>query len=169
MRGGRRSFFESSAPRAMRVVLQEDVKKLGKKGDIVDVSDGYARNFLIPRGLAVEGSKGNIKVAKEEGLLRQKRDVREEEQARVLADRLKTVAVKIPVKAGEKGRLFGSITSKDIAEALREQGIDIDRRKIELTGAIKSLGKYDVSVKLHSGVSAVLNVSVVDASLEGDR
>jgi large subunit ribosomal protein L9 len=153
----------------MKVVLQEDVKKLGKKGDIVDVSDGYARNYLIPRGLAVEGSKGNIQVAKEKNLLKQKRDAREEEQARELADRLRNVVVKIPVKAGDKGRLFGSITSKDIAEALRKQRIDIDRRKIELTGAIKSLGKYEVGVKLHSGVSAVVNVSVVDAGVEGDE
>lgn len=153
----------------MKVVLLEDVKKLGKKGDIVNVSDGYARNFLIPRGLAVEGSKGNIKAAEEEGLLRQQRDIREEKQARLLAERLETVTIKLPAKVGNKGRLFGSITSKDIAEALSKEGIDIDRRKIELPEAIKSLGEYEIDVKLHAGVSAVLKVSVVDAGVEGDK
>jgi large subunit ribosomal protein L9 len=153
----------------MKVVLLEDVKKLGKKGDIVNVSDGYARNFLIPHGLALEGSKGNIQAAMEEVVVKQQRDDREEEQAQKLADKLKSVTITIPAKAGEKGRLFGSITSKDITEVLRGQGFDIDRRKIELPGVIKTLGTYKIHIKLYPGISAVLDMSVVDASVEGDK
>jgi large subunit ribosomal protein L9 len=153
----------------MTVILQQDVKNLGKKGDIVNVSDGYARNFLIPRGLVVESSQANIKAIKDEALLKQKRDEREKRQAQEVADKLKDILVKIPVKTGEKGRLFGSITVKDIADALLKQGIEVDRKNIKLTESIKNLGEHKVAVKLHPDVSSLLNISVIDARLEGDK
>jgi large subunit ribosomal protein L9 len=154
----------------MKVILKEDVKSLGKKGDIVNVADGYGRNFLIPRGYAVEASKGNLETVKQESIAKQKREAKEKAKAEALAEMLEKITVKVPAKAGEKGRLFGSITAKDISEAVMQQAnIEVDRKKIDLADTIKSLGTYKVNVRLYPGISAVLSVNVVEAKLEGEK
>ena len=147
----------------MKVILLEDVKKLGKKGDLVDVSDGYARNFLFPRNLAKEATEGSLKQLKQEKDALAKKKQKELEQAKELAKVLSNTTVTLKVKAGEQGKLFGSVTSKDISEALKKQyNIEVDRRKIELQEPIKSLGSYKVDVKLAPGVDAKLSVKIVE-------
>ncbi|HHY42614.1 MAG TPA: 50S ribosomal protein L9 [Thermoanaerobacterales bacterium] len=147
----------------MKVILLEDVKKLGKKGDLVDVSDGYARNFLFPRNLAKEATEGSLKQLKQEKDALAKKKQKELEQAKELAKVLSNTTVTLKVKAGEQGKLFGSVTSKDISEALKKQyNIEVDRRKIELQEPIKSLGSYKVDVKLAPEVDAKLSVKIVE-------
>ena len=147
----------------MKVILLEDVKKLGKKGDLVDVSDGYARNFLFPRNLAKEATEGSLKQLKQVKDAIAKKKQKELEQAKELAKVLSNTTVTLKVKAGEQGKLFGSVTSKDISEALKKQyNIEVDRRKIELQEPIKSLGSYKVDVKLAPGVDAKLSVKIVE-------
>lgn len=146
----------------MKVILLSDVKKLGQKGDVVDVAEGYARNYLLPKGLAKEATAGSLKelnAIKERQLAREKEQL---EQAKKLAAKLNGQAVQITSKAGDKGRLFGSVTNKEVAEAIAAQfQVDIDRRKIELKDAIKSLGEYPVKVKIHPQVTAEMIVRVV--------
>jgi len=145
------------------VILLEDVKKLGKKGDLVDVSDGYARNFLFPRNLAKEATEGSLKQLKQEKDALAKKKQKELEQAKELAKVLSNTTVTLKVKAGEQGKLFGSVTSKDISEALKKQyNIEVDRRKIELQEPIKSLGSYKVDIKLAPEVDAKLSVKIVE-------
>jgi len=147
----------------LKVILLEDVKKLGKKGDLVDVSDGYARNFLFPRNLAKEATEGSLKQLKQEKDALAKKKQKELEQAKELAKVLSNTTVTLKVKAGEQGKLFGSVTSKDISEALKKQyNIEVDRRKIELQEPIKSLGSYKVDVKLAPEVDAKLSVKIVE-------
>mgnify|MGYP000971246302 FL=1 len=147
----------------MKVILLEDVKKLGKKGDLVDVSDGYARNFLFPRNLAKEATEGSLKQLKQEKDALAKKKQKELEQAKELAKVLSNTTVTLKVKAGEQGKLFGSVTSKDISEALKKQyNIEVDRRKIELQEPIKSLGSYKVDIKLAPEVDAKLSVKIVE-------
>lgn len=147
----------------MKVILLEDVKKLGKKGDLVDVSDGYARNFLFPRNLAKEATEGSLKQLKQVKDAIAKKKQKELEQAKELAKVLSNTTVTLKVKAGEQGKLFGSVTSKDISEALKKQyNIEVDRRKIELQEPIKSLGSYKVDVKLAPEVDAKLSVKIVE-------
>ena len=148
----------------MKVVLQKDVPGLGKKDTAVDVAEGYARNYLIPRGLALPASSAALKRIEVIRDAERRKEAREEARAREDARKLKEQGVTIRAKAGEKGRLYGSITAKDVADAIRTViGVDVDRRKIELTDPISELGEQMVTVKLFSGVSADVMITVVPA------
>ncbi|MBZ4687752.1 MAG: ribosomal protein [Clostridiales bacterium] len=145
----------------MKVILKEDVKKLGSKGEVVNAADGYARNYLIPKGLAVEATKNNLKKLEEEKKKEQQRLEQEKQEAKETASKLKEKKITVQAKTGEKDKLFGSITSKDIAEAIKKQyGIKVDKRKIQLDDPIKELGSYIVSIKLHPEVEAEVTVVV---------
>lgn len=145
----------------MKVILKEDVKALGKKGKVCEVSDGYARNFLIPRGLAVEATQGNVQDLAHKQKQEEQRKQKEKEAALDLAARIETMDVVLKVKVGEKGRLFGSVTNKEIAEVLEnEYKLKLDKRKIELKETIKAIGEHTVTVKLHPEVNATLKIKV---------
>ncbi|MFS0841126.1 50S ribosomal protein L9 [Paenibacillus sp. 1P03SA] len=144
----------------MKVVFLKDVKGQGKKGEIKEVSEGYATNFLIPRGLAAAGTNGAVKQVDQQKKAEQKRKDQEKEDAEVLAGKLNETTVTIKTKAGEGGRLFGAITSKQIAEQLEKAGHKIDKRKILLNDPIRSLGVTKVPVKLHTEVTATISVQV---------
>lgn len=147
----------------MKVILQTNVKKLGNKGDLVDVAEGYARNYLIPRGLAVEANEANLKSLQAAKSQADAKRAREEAAARELAAKLEKTVVKVPAKSGESGRLFGSVTAGDIAQAVAKAcGFAVDKRKIELEEPIKALGTYQIPVSLHPQVTATLRVQVVD-------
>lgn len=146
----------------MKVIFLQDVKGQGKKGEVKEVSEGYARNYLFPRGLATEASKGNLKTLEAQKQAAERRKQQEKEEAEALARKLEAMTVVIRAKAGEGGRLFGAITSKQVAEALAKQGIDIDKRKIELEEPIRALGVTKVPVKLHPQVRTTLGVQVVE-------
>jgi large subunit ribosomal protein L9 len=145
----------------MEIILVQDVKALGKKGEIVKVSDGYARNFILPKKLGLEATKQNLydlKVQKDAELKKQKELL---DEAKALAKKLEEVAIKVSIKAGEGGRTFGSVSSKEIAAALKEQfGLDLDKKKLQLADPIKNAGSYTVSVKLHPQVTAEMKVNV---------
>ena len=146
----------------MRVVLREDVQTLGNKGDIVEVRDGYARNYLVPRGLAITANRGVIKQAEAMRRNRDIRDRREREAAQELATQLVGRALTITARVGEGGKLFGSVGAADVAEAISTQiGQTIDRRAIQLGEPWKEVGTYEVPVKLHTDVIPVLTVNVV--------
>ncbi|NLG84654.1 MAG: 50S ribosomal protein L9 [Firmicutes bacterium] len=146
----------------MKVVLKQDVKGLGRKGEIKEVADGYARNFLCPQGLAVPATEANLRALEEERTRRQQQEYREVEEARALAARLEGLRVVIKAKAGESGRLFGAITAKDVVEAIRHAArVEVDRKKIELVESIKKTGFYRVPIKLHHGVSTEVRVEVL--------
>lgn len=147
----------------MKVILLKDVKGLGKKGDIVNAKDGYARNFLIPKGFAQEATVGNIKVVEEQKKAKKRREEEELKKAKALAEKISSLTVTIKSKAGENGKLFGSITTKDIASALSKQNkVKIDKRKIVLENNIKTLGVTYVEVKVYPSVTAKLRVEVVE-------
>lgn len=145
----------------MQVILKEDVKDLGKIGDIVEVKDGYARNYLIPRGLAIEANPKNIKALEHERRKIQEAAKKVRLSAEDLRSKISEKTIIIKAKAGEEDRLFGSVTAMDIADALKKEGIDIDKKKIIIEEPIKRLGDYVVTVKIHPEVSAQLNVQVV--------
>jgi large subunit ribosomal protein L9 len=145
----------------MEVILREDIKTLGRAGEMVKVKPGYARNYLLPQGLAYEATEGNKKRVAAEGRVRAARDQAERGEAERLAATLSQVSLTLTGKAGEEGKLFGSITSQDIADALGRQGHTVDRRKIELDHPIKTTGSHTVSVRLHPEVHAQVGVSVV--------
>ena len=145
----------------MEVILREDVKSLGKAGELVRVKPGYARNFLLPRGLAFEATEGNKKRIAAETRARGARDQAERTEAERFAATLGAVALTLKGKAGEEGKLFGSITAQDIADALASQGHQVDKRRIELEHPIKTVGHHTVAVRLHSEVHAEVRVSVV--------
>ncbi len=145
----------------MQVILLEDVKSLGKKGDIVKVSDGYARNFVLPKKLGVEATQKNLNELKNQ----QKRDSivaqQQLDDAKAFADRIGKETVQVTMKAGEGGRVFGSVSSKEIANAAKEQfGFEIDKKKLQMPEPIKAFGTYEIPVKLHPQVTATLKVSV---------
>lgn len=145
----------------MKVILLEDVKDLGQKGDLVDAKTGYARNYLLPRGLAVEGTKENMKKWEADQKSKDEKRKAEEEAALKLKEEIEKLTIQLKAKGGEGGRLFGSITSKDIADALKKQGkIEIDRRKIELSDNIKSGGITVVDVRVYPEITAQLKVNV---------
>jgi large subunit ribosomal protein L9 len=147
----------------VKVVLRADVEHLGQKGDLVDVADGYARNFLVPRGLALRATSGIQKQADAMRRNRDARDRREREAAQAIADQL-VATIQIQARAGEGGRLFGSVTSSDIAAAVLDQiGIEVDRRHIALDEPLKELGVSDLVIRLHPEVTATLRVEVVAA------
>jgi large subunit ribosomal protein L9 len=151
--------------KAMKVIFLKDVKGKGKKGEIKNVADGYANNFLIKQGLAVEANKENISKLNAQKKKEEKLAKEELAQAKQLKEQLEKLTVELSAKAGEGGRLFGSITSKQIADELQKKhNIKIDKRKIELEDAIRSLGYTKVPVKLHSEVTATLNVHVKEAN-----
>lgn len=145
----------------MKVILKERIKNLGEKDEIVEVKDGYARNYLIPRGLAEEASAGNIEMAKSRKKAEEVRQQKEKAEAEKLAKKLDGVMVEIKAKAGESGKLFGSITSMDIADALNKSfGLNVDRKKIILEEPIKSIGESTVEVRLYPGVTTRLQIKV---------
>jgi len=145
----------------MQVVLRDDVENLGCKGDLVDVADGYARNYLVPKGLAIKAGKGVAKQAESMRRNRSVRETREREAANAVASRISGRAIELKVRAGEGGKLFGSVTSADLADAvLAQTGAEIDRRKIALDEPIKEIGDVEVAVRLHADVTALLQVSV---------
>jgi large subunit ribosomal protein L9 len=146
----------------VKIVLREDVDNLGHKGDLVDVADGYARNFLVPRGLAMKATRGGVAQAEAMRRNRALREERDRGEAQELADRLTSAKVVVTARAGEGGKLFGSITSADIADAIvKQSGAEIDRRAIQLAEPLKELGDADVAVKLHAEVTATIHVEVV--------
>ena len=148
----------------MKIVLRDDVENLGRKGDVVDVADGYARNYLVPRGLAMKATKGVIAQAESMRRNRSARDTREREAAQVTAGTLSGIRVEIPARVGEGGKLFGSVTAADVAEALAAQGVEVDRRKIAgIDEPVKEVGEVEVVVTLHPDVAATLTVAVVAA------
>jgi large subunit ribosomal protein L9 len=145
----------------MKVILRKNFDQLGSIGDVVDVKDGYARNFLIPRKIAYPAIAGNIKALEEEKKQVAKKQAKEFEEAQMLASELEKVSITIPVKVGEEDKIFGSVTSQMIGDALKEKGYDLDRRKIEIDEPIKALGIYSINVKLHSDINAVVKTWVV--------
>ena len=145
----------------MDVILREDVEKLGKSGEVVSVKDGYARNFLLPRGLAYLATDGNKRRLEAEQRQRDRRTAAEVAGARDLATRLETVSLSFSMKAGEGDKLFGSVTAADIAERLAAEGLPVDRKHIELEEPIKALGVYKVPIRLHADVKPEVRVWVV--------
>lgn len=146
----------------MKVILKKDVKDVGKKGEVANVSDGYARNFLIPKGLAEEATKATLNELKHKSKVAKKKKAEAKKEAEKLASKLEKESFQVSVKAGENGRLFGSVTTKDIASAVKKAGYKIDKRKIDLDEYIKSLGVHKVKVKLHENVDATLTIKVVE-------
>ncbi len=148
----------------MKVILKKDVKDLGKKDSMVNVSDGYAKNYLIPRGIAVEATAGNVNDMKNKQQAAADRAQRELDAAKELASKLSGKEVKLSVKAGENGKLFGAVSGKDVADAIKSQlGVEVDKKKIVLKDPIKATGSHDVEAKLHAGVVAKFVVMVVGA------
>ena len=146
----------------MKVILQQEVKKLGKKGEIIEVSEGYARNYLLAQKLAIPATASNVNNASQQKASEERKLQRALDEANLLAAQMAKVEVTISVKMGEGGKLFGSVASKDIADALLAQHkIEMDKRKIDLKDAIKSLGTYPVSIKLHPEVSAKIQVHII--------
>ena len=143
----------------MQIILQEDVEKLGNRGQLVEVAEGYARNFLLPRKLALEATDGNLKRLEKLRAAFAKKEATEKEAAGALAGLLANLSVELSRKAGENDQLFGSVTSADISEALAAKGYNVDKRKIALADPIKLVGEFDVPVKLHREISA--NVKVI--------
>ena len=147
----------------MKVILTQRVKKIGDVGDVVRVANGYARNYLIPRGLAVEATAANLKEAEKAKERQAQKEAREEAEARELAARLKERVIVLEGKAGEGGRLFGSITGQDIAQAIEaELGTKVDKRKVELKEPLKALGDYKVPVRLYKDYVVEVAVQVVE-------
>jgi len=145
----------------MRVILKRDVKGLGHEGDLKEVKVGYARNFLLPTAAAVVADKGAIANWDRHRDQREERDRSERAEAETNAEKLRELKLEVPVKAGERGRLFGAVTSHQIANLIKESGIDLDRHALHLREPIKALGEYKVEIRLMPGVDAVVNVSVV--------
>ena len=148
----------------MKEIFTQDVKSQGKKGDLINVSDGYANNFLLKKGLAKLATKQAINELEGKKGAEQYRRNQEELKAKNIAERMKEITVKLTAKAGKEGKLFGSVTSKDVAAALKEQyNIDVDKRKIDLPDGIKSCGIRDVNVSLYQGVTGTFKVQVTEA------
>ena len=147
----------------MKVFLKKDVMVTGKAVDVVKVSDGFARNKLIPSGEAVEATKQNIRAIEKEKALKAEQEAQEKAEAQEIAAELEAKTIVIKVKTGEGGKLFGSITNKDVSEAIKEQtGRDVDKKKIELANPIKQVGSFTVQIKLHSAVTAEVNLVVTE-------
>ena len=144
----------------MKVILTQDVAPLGKSGDLKDVADGYARNFLIPRKLAVPAAGGAYRAWQHDIASREEKRKREREEAEIAAQRISSTTLTLGVKVGEGGKLYGSITSKDIADALARRGIEVDRHKIDLEEPLKTLGTYKVAIKVFSGMTPEVTVVV---------
>jgi large subunit ribosomal protein L9 len=145
----------------MKVILRKDIETLGNIGDIVDVKEGYARNFLIPRKIAYTALSGNLRALEDEKKSIARKSEKELNAAENVSTKLEKVSVTIPVQVGEEDKIFGSVTTQMIADALKEKDFDIDKRKIEIEESIKTLGIYNVNVKLHSNINASIKVWVV--------
>ncbi len=146
----------------VKVILRTDVAGLGEEGEVKDVAGGYARNYLLPGGMAMPATKGNLKVLEQQ---RSQIEVNQEQhrvEARALADRLATMPLDFPVRVGEQGRLYGSITASDIAERLKSQGVELDRRSIEVREPLRALGTYDVPVRVAHAVTGHITVTLRD-------
>lgn len=150
----------------MEVILRDDIEKLGNRGDVVKVAPGYARNFLIPKKLAVMATDSNKKIVEQERQAHLKRDAKLESEAQDLGRMLQGVSITITQRAGEEGQLFGSVTSNDIANSLERQGYNIERRKIQLEAPIKHTGEFKVPVRLHKNVTVELPVTVAAEATE---
>jgi large subunit ribosomal protein L9 len=145
----------------MKVILKEDVRKLGKKNAVIEVSDGYARNYLFPRGLAVEGSAQNINTLKSRAEADRRRDAKLTAEAEAVKAKITGKVIHMTISAGENGRLFGSITVAQVADALKAQyGVDLDKKNIKLDGTVKALGGYPLTLKLYPGVECSMTLSV---------
>ncbi|MFZ0979804.1 MAG: 50S ribosomal protein L9 [Candidatus Acidiferrales bacterium] len=144
----------------MQIILQEDVEKLGNRGEVVEVAEGYARNFLLPRKLALEASAGNMKRLEKMRAAFAKKEATEKGEAQTLAGLLAGVSLELARKSGENDQLFGSVTNADISEALAAKGYTIDKRKITLAEPIKTIGEFDIPVKLHREVTATVKLAV---------
>lgn len=145
----------------MKIILIKDVKSLGREGEIKEVSDGYARNFLIPKGLATEATTTKLKESQEKEIREQKKKTRETEDAQALKEKLDGQAVAIAVKTGGSDRLFGAVTAKEIADVINQQfGVNIDKKRIEMTDPIKHLGEYQVKLKIYPSIQAQIKVIV---------
>jgi len=145
----------------MKVFLKEDVKNLGKIGEVVNVAEGYARNFLLPKKFAVEANPKNLKEFEHNKRTIQEKAAKIKDASRATADKLSALTLKIRAKAGEEDKLFGSVTTMDIVEAFRAEGFEIDKKKVLLGEPIKRLGEYTVEVKIHSEVNATVKVQVI--------
>lgn len=147
----------------MKVILQADVKNVGSKGDVVNVADGYGRNFLLPRNLAVEASIANLNTAKTKAQNKARKAQQEADEAKLLGAQLEKISVRIPIKLGKDGKLFGSVGGSDIAKALKENhGLNVDKRKISIQEEVSSIGTYEAIIKLHPETSVKMKVEVVE-------
>jgi large subunit ribosomal protein L9 len=144
----------------VKIVLREHVDHLGRRGEIVSVAAGYARNYLLPKGLALPATPGNLKVLEQQRRVWEVKETREIDEARALAGRLGELTLSVSRKAGESGTLYGSVTASEVAELLRARGVEVDRRKIAIPVPIKSVGTHPITVKLHREVSAHLQLEV---------
>ena len=144
----------------MKIILKQDIVTLGDAGDVVDVKNGYANNYLIPQGMALRATEGTLKALETERKQQARKIDQQRAAAREMADKLRQLNLKVSAKAGESGKLFGTVTSGDIAEALKNEGVTLDRRKINLDAPIKTLGNYEAGVKLFMDVTATLKVTV---------
>lgn len=148
----------------MKVILIQDIKGVGKKDEIINASDGYARNFLFPKNLAVEANSENMSKLKSKQDANAYKKGQEKEEAKKLADKLSKILLKVPVKAGENGKIFGGVSAKEIAELLKsEYKIEIDKKKIDLKETIKTLGGRTVSIKLYEGIVGNLKIDVISS------
>ena len=145
----------------MKVILRQNFEPLGQIGDVVEVKDGYARNYLLPYKIAYTALKGNIRALEEEKQNVAKKSQQELNAADKLAAELEKVSITIPVQVGEEDKIFGSVTTQMIVDALKEKGYDVDKRKVEIEETIKTLGIYSVNIKLHTSVSTTIKVWVV--------
>ena len=150
----------------MEVILKEDVPKLGHRGDVIKVAEGYGRNYLLPRKLAIEATKANKAVIEQMKQAAVRRSAVEKSDAETLSTQLEGVSVTLQRKSGDKDQLFGSVTSGDIAEAMERKGFNIDRRKIQLHDPLKTLGEFDVPVRLHRDVTSRVKV-IIEKEAEG--
>ena len=146
----------------MKVILQQDIKKIGKKGEIIEVSEGYGRNYLLPRKYAIEANAANVNVALAQANSAARKKQQQIDEAKLMAAQLSKIEVSIPVRTGEGGKLFGSVTGKDVATVLKQtHKIDIDKRKIEIKGEVKGVGTYDAVIKVHPEITSTIKVHVV--------
>jgi large subunit ribosomal protein L9 len=144
----------------MQIILQEEVEKLGTRGEVVEVAEGYARNFLLPRKLALEATPGNMKRLEKMRVTFAKKEATEKQDAQTLAELLTGVSLEFARKAGDNDQLFGSVTSGDVSEALAAKGFTVEKRKIQLADPIKTIGEFEIPVKLHREVSTTVKVAV---------
>jgi len=145
----------------MKLILKDDVKGLGGMGQEIDVADGYGRNYLIPKGLAMVATVGNLKILKNEISQKGRKIVKLKGDAEDLAKRIEKISCRLAKKAGESDKLFGSVTSQEIADHLKKEGFDIDKKKVDINAPIKNLGTHSVSIRVYPGVVANLKVEVV--------